>query len=386
MRNIIDWLVGWREGQTVLSNFVWETFGGEYLALSGYASFLVAFCVGLVFWGIERIGRSKNWLKDWIKDLSQDNPMILVGMMLSLFVTSFLGIHKLPYAHVPLELQYLLVWILYPFAMVYGSLAFLGLLNTEQIRSHINSREIGNDALSYPGWFVSVLLLVLFFVLRPKGEEHLQERLDATIPVIELDSNETKLIKYMRDSTGGFANSTDEFSLSVLVLWKEGKDERILTNGKVILDIGGNLIEEEINSEGVAIFPELRKDYFGKSALIALDHPQPYKPTERNKEFILKQGQFILFEVELPVYIMSGDVIDSKTGKRMDSVRVSYRNKFTYSNKLGSFELEIPYAIKVEMIDVRFYKPGYEDKIVKALMLQPKIVVPLSPDSTQSYP
>ncbi|MCB0852169.1 MAG: hypothetical protein KDD63_08115, partial [Bacteroidetes bacterium] len=52
----------------------------------------------------------------------------------------------------------------------------------------------------------------------------------------------------------------ESFSVSVLVLGKEGRDDKILTNGKAILDIGGNRIEEEINSQGEAIFPALRKE------------------------------------------------------------------------------------------------------------------------------
>ncbi|MCB0843755.1 MAG: hypothetical protein KDE26_10925, partial [Bacteroidetes bacterium] len=118
----------------------------------------------------------------------------------------------------------------------------------------------------------------------------------------------------------------ESFSVSVLVHGKEGRDDKILTNGKAILDIGGNRIEEEINSQGEAIFPALRKEYIGKSAFISIDHPQPYYPTHRNKEYILQQGQSIYLEVALTgINKIWGKVMDFETEQMLDSVRVSVR-------------------------------------------------------------
>ena len=158
-----------------------------------------------------------------------------------------------------------------------------------------------------------------------------------------------------------FGSPLESFSVSVLVHGQEGKDDKILTNGKVILDIGGNRIEEEVNSQGEAIFPALRKEYIGKSALISLDHPQPYKPTERNKEYILTQGQSIYLEVELKgIDKIWGKVMDYETERTLDSVRVSVRKAFTYTNPFGQFELRIPDSLQGKTIEVQFDKVGYK--------------------------
>ena len=155
--------------------------------------------------------------------------------------------------------------------------------------------------------------------------------------------------------------SIESFSVSVLVHGEEGRDDKIITNGKVILDIGGNRIEEEINSQGEAIFPALRKDYIGRSAFISIDHPQPYKPTERNKEYILEQGQSIYLEVELTgIDKIWGKVVDFETEKLLDSVRVSIRQAFTYTDPFGKFELPIPDSLQGKSVEVQFFKPGYK--------------------------
>ena len=153
----------------------------------------------------------------------------------------------------------------------------------------------------------------------------------------------------------------ESFSVSVLVHGKEGRDDKIITNGKVILDIGGNRIEEEINSQGEAIFPALRKEYIGKSAFISIDHPQPYYPTNRNKEYILKQGQSIYLEVGLTgINKIWGKVMDFETEQMLDSVRVSVRKAFTYTDPFGKFELAIPDSLQGKTIEVQYVKPGYQ--------------------------
>lgn len=157
------------------------------------------------------------------------------------------------------------------------------------------------------------------------------------------------------------SSSIESFSVSVLVHGKEGRDDKILTNGKVILDIGGNRIEEELNSQGEAIFPALRKEYIGKSAFISIDHPQPYKPTKRNKEYVLKQGQSIYLEVELTgIDKIWGKVVDYETEQMLDSVRVSVRRAFAYTDSFGHFELAIPDSLQGKTIEVQFFKKGYQ--------------------------
>ena len=157
------------------------------------------------------------------------------------------------------------------------------------------------------------------------------------------------------------SQSIESFAVSVLVHGKEGRDDKIITNGKVILDIGGNRIEEEINSQGEAIFPALRKEYIGKSAFISIDHPQPYFPTHRNQEYILKQGQSIYLEVALTgINKIWGKVMDADTEQMLDSVRVSVRSAFTYTDAFGKFELSIPDSLQGKTVEVQYFKEGYQ--------------------------
>jgi len=163
----------------------------------------------------------------------------------------------------------------------------------------------------------------------------------------------------IRDFFNG--NEPDSFSVTVLVHGKEGKDDRILKNqGKVILDIGGDRKEEEINSQGEATFKELPKGFTNQMSLISIDHQQPYFPVNRDKKYKLTPYEIIYLEVELKgINKIKGRIIDAATEKYLDSVRVSIENVATLTDKFGWFELEIPEDIQAKFVSVNFFKKGY---------------------------
>jgi len=158
-----------------------------------------------------------------------------------------------------------------------------------------------------------------------------------------------------------FNNEPDSFSVTVIVHGKKGKDDKILKNqGKVVLDIGADRKDEEINSQGEATFKELPKGYANQMSLISIDHPQPYFPVYRNREYKLTPNKVIYLEVELTgLSKIKGHVIDEETENPLDSVRVSVENGATLTDKFGWFELEIPKDIQAKFVSVYFFKEGY---------------------------
>ncbi len=158
-----------------------------------------------------------------------------------------------------------------------------------------------------------------------------------------------------------FGNEPDSFSVTVLVHGKKGKDDKVLKNqGKVFLDIGGDRKEEAINAQGEATFKELPKGYANQMSLISIDHPQPYFPVHRDKEYKLTSNKVIYLEVALQgLNKIKGRIIDATTENNLDSVRVSIENVATYTNEFGWFELEIPINIQAKFVSVNFFKEGY---------------------------
>lgn len=154
----------------------------------------------------------------------------------------------------------------------------------------------------------------------------------------------------------------DSFSLTVLVHGKNGRDDLILRNqGKVVLDIGSARMDASINEMGEATFKELPSKYEGEKSLISIDHPQPYFPVNRDLEYTLSYGMPIYLAVELKgINLVQGRVFDYREESPLDSVRVSYQNIFTFSDKYGWFELEIPPEKQAKFIRVNFFKEGYK--------------------------
>ena len=152
------------------------------------------------------------------------------------------------------------------------------------------------------------------------------------------------------------------FSVTVIVHGKEGKDDRILRNqGKVVLDVGGTREEEAIGDQGEVTFKGLSRNYIGQQALISIDHPQPYKPIERDQEFILQEEDRIYLAVELQgMDKVFGRVLDFETEEPLDSVRVSYQNIPTYTDEFGWYELPIPEERRTKFIKLNFQKAGYQ--------------------------
>lgn len=179
----------------------------------------------------------------------------------------------------------------------------------------------------------------------------------------------------------GSSKTVDSFAVTVLVHGKQGKDDRILSNqGKVVLDFGGTREEESINEQGEATFKELPAGYLGQAAVISIDHPQPYKPTNRDTSYILEKQKSIYLEVELTgIDKVWGKVIDFETELPLDSVRVSYRRTPTYTDEFGEFELEIPSDKQQKFIQLDFFKTGYELETLDSIAphTQQRIALPL---------
>lgn len=163
----------------------------------------------------------------------------------------------------------------------------------------------------------------------------------------------------LRDFLG--MEQSNSFSLTVFVHGKQGKDDRILKNqGKVVLDIGTARQEATINEKGEATFKELPAHFKGDSALISIDHPQPYLPKNRNVKYALTPKQAIYLEVELKgINQIKGTILDYENEQPLDSVRVSVENVASYSDEFGWFELDIPAAKQKKFVQVTFIKTGY---------------------------
>jgi len=77
---------------------------------------------------------------------------------------------------------------------------------------------------------------------------------------------------------------------------------------------------------------------------IILQHNQPYQSTVPDSLFILESDAFYNLEVALfNADKIFGQILDFRTEKPLDSVRISIRkNVFTYTDQFGDFILKIP--------------------------------------------
>lgn len=160
--------------------------------------------------------------------------------------------------------------------------------------------------------------------------------------------------------SGSAANDT--FTVTVFVHGKKGKDDRILKNqGHVMLGLRTNEMPCSINEKGEATFKEIPIGFKGLKVPIRIDHQQPYRATYPDSAYTLEPNAAIYLEVSLEgADRIFGKVMDFKTEKWIDSVRVSIENFYTYTDKFGWFELPIPEDKQRKFQRVSFFKQGYK--------------------------
>ena len=157
-----------------------------------------------------------------------------------------------------------------------------------------------------------------------------------------------------------FSENVESFSTTVFVHGDNGKDDVLLKNGEVVMNLGTTKIEASINNKGEATFKELPLGYVGEHVLISIKHKQPYYPIDRGLEYVLKKNEPIYLKVELKgLEEVYGRVLDFKTESPIMNVRVSYKKIETFTDKYGWYNLKIPKEQQAKFIRLNFYKKGY---------------------------
>ncbi len=137
--------------------------GWPFLSVSGFVSHMLVFLLALtlVVWGL--LGKAKQPAHQLLEEFVSSNTNLQLGMLLAAFVISYFSLNHLPYPNTPLWVLLLLTWIVFPLAMFYGWLAWLGLLRDEELRKNRAFREV-----EFPGLFVALVAAISFFVFKPK--------------------------------------------------------------------------------------------------------------------------------------------------------------------------------------------------------------------------
>tara|TARA_R110002096_G_C14633264_1_gene725058 strand:+ start:134 stop:775 length:642 start_codon:yes stop_codon:yes gene_type:complete len=157
-----------------------------------------------------------------------------------------------------------------------------------------------------------------------------------------------------------FSKNVESFSTTVFVHGDKGKDDVLLKNGEVVMNLGTTKIEASINDKGEATFKELPLGYVGEKVLISINHKQPYYPVNRGFEYVLKKNEPIYLEIELKgLEEVYGRVLDFKTENPIENVRVSYKGFETFTDIYGWYNLKIPKSYQAKYIRLNFYKKGY---------------------------
>lgn len=153
----------------------------------------------------------------------------------------------------------------------------------------------------------------------------------------------------------------DTFSVTIFVHGKKGTDDRILKNqGQVMLGLRTNEMPCSINEKGEATFKEIPIGFKGQKVPIRIEHPQPYRLTHPDSQFLLEPNADIYVQVALEgTHRVFGKVMDFHTEQWLDSVRVSIENLAAYTDEFGWFELNIPEDRQRKFQRVSFYKKGY---------------------------
>ncbi|HDZ04679.1 hypothetical protein LCGC14_0354270 [marine sediment metagenome] len=158
-----------------------------------------------------------------------------------------------------------------------------------------------------------------------------------------------------------FGKESSSMDFTVFVHGSKGVDDLILKNeGKVILILKSDKREASINEKGEATFKEIPAYFNNKKVNIFIEHPQPYRPTHLDSLYEINDKASIFLEVELyNTELIYGQIMDSGTNIGVDSVRVSIRDIFTFSDNHGYYELKIPKTYQKKFQNVRFEKSGF---------------------------
>ena len=137
--------------------------GWHFLSVSGFVSHLLVLvlALGLVAWGV--LGKGKQPAHQLLEEFVTSHTNLQLGMLLAAFVISYFSLNHLPYPNTPLWVLLFLTWIVFPLAMAYGWLAWLGLLRDAELRKNRAFREV-----EFPGLFVALVVVISFFVFKPK--------------------------------------------------------------------------------------------------------------------------------------------------------------------------------------------------------------------------
>lgn len=151
-------------------------------------------------------------------------------------------------------------------------------------------------------------------------------------------------------------------NFTVFVHGPEGIDDLILKNqGKVVLDLKSDRKVASINEKGEATFKGIPTYFNNKRVKIFIEHSQPYRPAFLDSLYMISNGEAINLQVKLyNTDNLYGNVIDSQTGKGVDSVRVSIRDAHAFTDNHGYYQLEIPLKYQKKFQNVRFEKAGYD--------------------------
>lgn len=153
----------------------------------------------------------------------------------------------------------------------------------------------------------------------------------------------------------------ESFMLTVLVHGEGGIDDLILKDqGEVRLDVGTGRFEAKVNERGEATFKEIPGLYIGRSCTLTIDHPQPYKATKPDEQYVLRKDAALYLEVSLTgLDSVFGYVRDATTERMLQGVRISSRDIETYTNAHGWYSLKFPPNAQQKFVTLWAEKPGY---------------------------
>ncbi|QLG45410.1 hypothetical protein [Costertonia aggregata] len=158
------------------------------------------------------------------------------------------------------------------------------------------------------------------------------------------------------------SEDSDSIDFTVFVHGPNGHDDLILRNqGKVYLDLKTDRREASINEKGEATFKQVPSSVTGRAVKINIEHPEPYRPVSLDSLYRISNGAAIYLQVKLyNIGNIYGNVLDSRTNKGVDSVRVSVRDAYTFTDIYGYYKLEIPSNYQKKYQNIRFEKNGYD--------------------------
>lgn len=168
------------------------------------------------------------------------------------------------------------------------------------------------------------------------------------------------------------ANET--FTFTVFVHGQKGEEDKILRNqGEVCVYLNSMPDKVKIDEDGRATFTEISPTFLNTKVRISVQHPQPYQSTNPDSLYELKKNGVVFLQVGLfGMDKIFGEVLDYKTGRFLDSVRVSILDVETFTNSNGWFELHIPADKQSKFQRVSFDKKGYEREVYDSVPVHTK--------------